>query len=213
MTCLIIGFLLGIPLLYFWIGDTASSPLAGMRPMLVYILLHLCPGHRYAHTLDEILLRGGFASPGGRWTVLREMTQMIDPMDVVDAFAVASRPSRGADRDARRLWTEHMRRAGIRHEPGNRLPGVPPGVPRIQKDDSCILGVLATVSATHGFRTARAGGTAVALDTLKHFGTTGALYFYYAPDPGERLDAGAARRMFDLLRAGAEEDLHLTARI
>jgi hypothetical protein len=76
------------------------------------------------------------------------------------------------------------------------------GTPRIEPGDHCVLGVLVTARSGNEIIADGLGPALTLLDELPRR-TTGALYFYYAPDPGQRHDPEQAAALFARLRDAA----------
>jgi uncharacterized membrane protein len=174
---------------------------------VVQVIVSLRRGVRYVPELDALLINGDFTTPDGRERVLQRLTALIHPEDVIEgAFSTGAS---GADAEllgeaAQKTCRDQMRRAGLKQQLGAPLPEAPPGAPRIRDGDGCVLGIVVAAS---GLSTPEAGDLQAAreaLERLRNFsGAVGALYFYYAPDPGKPLDPEAAHRVFEQLRSGA----------
>jgi hypothetical protein len=98
---------------------------------------------------------------------------------------------------ARRLWSAQMRRARLR--PGRAAPQT--NAPRIQSGDACVLGI---VLAAPTARVAGLSGGHNAESVLRSLATGTApeeLYFYYGPEPGDRLDQSTAVKLFSVLQS------------
>jgi hypothetical protein len=181
------------------VGAVGAALVLQARSRVVEIVLHLRDGQHCVPVLDSLLMAGGFTTPEGRALALRRIGELAGD-NVVDAFARLGPACPGAsaaiDR-AESAWRQRMRQSGIREDALGG--GLASGAPRVIPGDACVLGLVVVIPAV----AARNAPGSEAIDLLRKLPdlAVSALYLYYAPDPGQRLDPAQAAALFARLRA------------
>jgi hypothetical protein len=194
---------------FFWlvVGGGATAAFWGRRYWLVEVVLCLKNGEHYVPVLDDALRRADFDGPHDRAVALRHIGTMVKPEDVAEASVMVLGQST-AGRQIANAGTRYRKQidiAGVKADSDQVLP--PAGTELIRPGDSCVLGVVFSVSDPKPFRQGQAGDLGSALQALSHakMDPSNSVYVYYAPDPGQALEPVAAVEMTQRLSADAAE--------